>query len=127
MTYSIMLTILLVEDDDLNQRMLNLRLTKMGFNVIVAGDGKEAINSALNHTPDAILMDMDLPVLNGWDATGILKADTKTASIPIIAVTANAMKGDKEKALAAGCDEYEPKPINYDTLLEKITRLTAKK
>ena len=121
-----MLRILLVEDDVLNQRMLTLRLTKMGYDVVTANNGKEAIENASVNQPDLILMDMDLPEVSGWDATSFLKKNQNTRHIPIIAVTANAMKGDREKTLSVGCDEYEPKPIDYDSLKEKITKLVKK-
>jgi len=122
-----MIKILLVEDDDLNQRMLMLRLGKMGYDVTTANNGREAIDKARNDQPDIILMDMDLPEVNGWEATRILKSSTQTVNIPVIAVTANAMAGDREKALDAGCDDYESKPINYTSLEEKINRLTNTK
>ena len=117
--------ILLVEDNELNRDMLSRRLIRKGFEVGLALDGQAAIEAAIGVKPDLILMDMDLPVLNGWEAARLLKSNEKTRGIPVIALTAHAMSTDREKALAAGCDEYETKPIEMARLLEKMERLLA--
>ena len=117
--------ILLVEDNELNLDMLSRRLKRKGFTVLSAANGQEGIDVAISENPDIILMDLSLPVIDGWTAAGKLKADTTTKSIPIIALTAHAMKGDREKALEAGCDEYDTKPINFERLLDKINNLTS--
>lgn len=117
--------ILLVEDNELNRDMLSRRLARRGFNVELALDGKAGVEAALRQRPDLILMDMELPVLSGWEATQQLKSNPETRGIPVIALTAHAMSTDREKALAAGCDEYETKPIDMALLLEKIERLLA--
>ncbi len=117
--------ILLVEDNELNRDMLSRRLARRGFNVELALDGKAGVEAALRQRPDLILMDMELPVLSGWEATQQLKSNQETRGIPVIALTAHAMSTDREKALAAGCDEYETKPIDMALLLEKIERLLA--
>ncbi|MDQ2948761.1 MAG: response regulator [Acidobacteriota bacterium] len=117
--------ILLVEDNELNRDMLSRRLARKGFEVELALDGKAAIKAAVGGRPDLILMDMDLPVLNGWEAAQLLKSNEDTRGIPVIALTAHAMSTDREKALAAGCDEYETKPIEMARLLEKMERLLA--
>ena len=117
--------ILLVEDNELNRDMLSRRLKRKGFTVLSAVNGQEGIDVAISENPDIILMDLSLPVIDGWTAAGKLKADTTTKSIPIIALTAHAMKGDREKALEAGCDEYDTKPINFERLLDKINNLTS--
>lgn len=115
--------ILLVEDNELNRDMLTRRLQRKGFEVMTAVDGKEGILLAQQHPPQLILMDMSLPLIDGWQAAQQLKADAKTAKIPIIALTAHAMVGDREKALASGCDDYDTKPIDLVRLLEKIDQL----
>jgi CheY-like chemotaxis protein len=115
--------ILLVEDNEFNRDMLSDRLTRSGYTVITAIDGEESITATLSHLPDLVLMDMSLPVLNGWEATQKLKSNPKTQHIPIIALTAHAMVGDREKALQSGCDDYDTKPIEFARLLEKINRL----
>jgi CheY-like chemotaxis protein len=120
-----MARILLVEDNELNRDMLSRRLIRRGFDVVLAMDGAQGVAMALSESPDLILLDMSLPVMNGWDAAQTLKADASTCSIPIIALTAHAMEGDREKALAAGCDEYETKPVEFDRLLTKITNLLS--
>ncbi len=117
--------ILLVEDNELNRDMLSRRLERKGFHVVLALDGKAAIEAALSQRPDLILMDMDLPVVSGWDATQQLKANAATRDIPVIALTAHAMSTDRDRALAAGCDEYETKPIEMVRLLEKIELLLS--
>ncbi len=118
-----MTKILLVEDNEMNRDMLSRRLTRKGFEVLVAVDGQEGVTLAGAETPDLILLDMSLPVLDGWSAARQLKADAGTRGIPIIALTAHAMAGDREKALGAGCDEYDTKPVELPRLLEKIATL----
>ena len=115
--------ILLVEDNELNRDMLSRRLMKRGFSVITAINGQEGIDKAIDEKPNLILMDLSLPIVNGWDATRTLKSNVKTSKIPIIALTAHAMPEDRTKALDAGCDEYDTKPIEFDGLLEKINKL----
>ncbi len=112
--------ILLVEDNDLNRDMLARRLVRRGFDVILAKDGAEAMALAASEQPDLILMDMSLPVLDGWEVARRLKADAKTAKLPIIAITAHVMSGDRERALDAGCDDYDVKPVEFERLLQKI-------
>jgi CheY-like chemotaxis protein len=115
--------LLLVEDNELNRDMLSRRLGRRGYEVLLAGDGREALTVASDELPDAILMDMSLPEIDGWEATRRLKADPATAAIPVLALTAHAMAGDREKALAAGCDDYETKPVELDRLLAKLESL----
>ena len=117
--------ILLVEDNELNRDMLTRRLKRKGFSVISAQNGQEGIDMSKSENPDIILMDLSLPIVDGWTAAKTLKADSTTKSIPIIALTAHAMKGDREKALEAGCDDYDTKPINFERLLDKINNLTS--
>ena len=117
--------ILLVEDNEMNRDMLSRRLERKEYEVVCAENGQIGIDLAKSENPDIILMDLSLPVVDGWTAAGKLKADTTTKSIPIIALTAHAMKGDREKALDAGCDEYDTKPINFERLLDKINSLTS--
>lgn len=121
-----MTKILLVEDNEMNRDMLSRRLTRQGYEVVQAQDGARGVAMATEERPDIVLMDMSLPVLDGWEATQRLKADPTTRSIPVIALTAHAMAADKEKALAAGCDDYDTKPIELPRLLEKITSLLKK-
>ena len=116
--------ILIVEDNEMNRDMLSRRLIKKGFEIIIAVDGEEGVKKTLSEKPDLILMDMSLPVMDGWDATKKLKSNSETSKIPIIALTAHAMAQDKDKALAAGCDEYDTKPIDLNRLLSKISSLT---
>ena len=116
--------ILIVEDNEMNRDMLSRRLIKKGFEIIIAVDGEEGIKKTFSEKPDLILMDMSLPVMDGWEATKKLKSNSDTSKIPIIALTAHAMAQDKEIALAAGCDEYDTKPIDLDRLLSKISSLT---
>ncbi len=104
----------------MNRDMLSRRLTRRGYEVITAVDGKEGLEAAARERPDLILMDMSLPVMDGWEATRQLKASAETGSIPVIALTAHAMSHDRRKALDAGCDDYDSKPINLKRLLEKI-------
>ncbi len=118
--------VLLVEDNELNRDMLSRRLLRHGFEVRMATDGAAALESAFAYRPDVILMDMGLPVLDGWEATRRLKADIATCAIPVIALTAHAMAGDRERALSAGCDEFDTKPIDLQRLLEKIERALAR-
>uniref|UniRef100_A0ACD5GYF7 Response regulator n=1 Tax=Desertifilum tharense IPPAS B-1220 TaxID=1781255 RepID=A0ACD5GYF7_9CYAN len=118
-----MVKILLVEDNEMNRDMLSRRLARKGFEVILALDGQQGVEAARNQFPDVILMDMGLPIMDGWQATAILKAEPQTRSIPIIALTAHAIAGDREKCLAAGCDDYDTKPIDWGRLLAKIERL----
>lgn len=112
--------ILLVEDNELNRDMLSRRLVRRGFAVSVAVDGAEALRVACENPPDLILMDMNMPIVDGWQATKQLKADPETAEIPVIGLTAHAMEGDREKCLAVGCDDYDTKPVNFDRLIGKI-------
>jgi CheY-like chemotaxis protein len=112
--------ILLVEDNEMNRDMLSRRLLKAGFEMVMAVDGEQAIDLARSEAPDLILMDISLPGLDGWEATRRLKARPETRFIPIIALTAHAMAGDREKSLAAGCNDYDTKPIDFRRLLEKI-------
>jgi CheY-like chemotaxis protein len=122
-----MAKILLVEDNEMNRDMLARRLERRGYTLVIAVDGGEGVARAREDDPDLILMDMSLPVLDGWEATRQLKADEATRAIPVIALTAPAMSGDKEKALAAGCDDYDTKPIDLPRLPEKIETLLARK
>jgi CheY-like chemotaxis protein len=115
--------ILLVEDNEMNRDMLARRLARRGFEVIVALDGAEGLEVARQRLPDLILMDMELPHLDGWEVTRRLKTEAPTRRIPIIALTAHAMTGDRERALAAGCDDYDTKPLEFDRLLGKIHAL----
>jgi CheY-like chemotaxis protein len=115
-----MVKILLVEDNEMNRDMLSRRLAKRGFEVVMAVDGAEGVSMARSAAPDLILMDMSLPVMDGWTATRVLKADAATRGIPVIGLTAHAMAGDREKCLEAGCDEYDTKPVDFPRLLEKI-------
>ena len=121
-----MAKLLLVEDNELNRDMLARRLEKRGFQVVIATDGLAGIEMARKEMPDLILMDMSLPGLDGWQASRQLKSDNVTARIPIIALTAHAMAEDREKAMAAGCNEYETKPVELASLLAKIQALLAK-
>ena len=121
-----MTKILYVEDNDDNVYMLRGRLTRAGFEVTVATDGEQGVAMAGSETPDLILMDLSLPVLDGWEATRRLKEAPATRPIPIIALSAHAMEGDRAKALAAGCDDYDTKPVDLPRLLEKIRTLLAK-
>jgi two-component system cell cycle response regulator DivK len=115
--------VLLVEDNEMNRDMLSRRLMRRGFQVTVAEDGQAGVDMAATESPDIILMDMSLPVLDGWEATRRLKARQETQAIPLIALTAHAMAGDRDRALQAGCDDYDTKPIEFERLLEKIDRL----
>ena len=121
-----MARILLVEDNELNRDMLSRRLERRNYEVIIAVDGVEGIEKARAESPDLILMDLSLPEIDGWEATRRLKNDESAKGIPIIALTAHAMSGDREKALEAGADEYEPKPVDFKRLLEKIEAFLKK-
>jgi CheY-like chemotaxis protein len=112
--------ILIVEDNEMNRDMLSRRLERRGFAIVMAVDGQQGVDLARSERPDLILMDMSLPVMDGWTATQTIKADAELAKIPVIALTAHAMAGDREKAMAAGCDDYDTKPIELPRLLEKI-------
>lgn len=118
--------ILLVEDNEMNRDMLSRRLEKRGYTVSIAVDGGEGVAKAKAEVPDLILMDMSLPVLDGWDATRQVKADPATAKVPIIALTAHAMESDRQKALQAGCDDFDTKPVELPRLLLKIEELLKK-
>ena len=118
-----MARILLVEDNEMNRDMLSRRLIKRGYEVTVAVDGVQGVTMARSDLPDLILMDMSLPVMSGWDATTALKRDDQTKAIPVLALTAHSMSGDYERALAAGCDDFDTKPIDLARLLEKIETL----
>jgi two-component system, cell cycle response regulator DivK len=119
--------ILYVEDNDDNVYMLKMRLELLDeFEVLVAEDGERGVAAAKEHQPDLILMDLDLPVINGWDATRLLKADPSTKLIPVIALSAHALSGSREKALDAGCDEFDTKPVEFERLIGKINRLLAR-
>lgn len=121
-----MASILLVEDNEMNRDMLSRRLKRKGYEVIMAVDGAEGVAKAESELPDIILMDMSLPILDGWEATRRLKSNERTKDIPIIAQTAHAMAGDREKCLEAGCDDYATKPVELRVLLEKIENLLQK-
>jgi two-component system, cell cycle response regulator DivK len=119
--------VLLVEDNEMNRDMLSRRLARKEYEVLVAVDGKEGVVMAGSVAPDLILMDMSLPVMDGWEATRQLKASPETKAIPIIALTAHAMSGDREKAMEAGCDDYDTKPIELSRLLAKMEALLGEK
>jgi two-component system, cell cycle response regulator DivK len=116
-------TILIVEDNEMNRDMLSRRLQRRGYEVLIATDGGEGLEAARGKLPDLILMDMSLPVIDGWEATRQLKAEEATRKIPVIALTAHAMSGDRQKAVEAGCDDFDTKPIELARLLEKIEKL----
>lgn len=116
--------ILLVEDNEMNRDMLSRRLIRRGHAVVMAMDGEMAVHAALSEMPDVVLMDMGLPVMDGWEAARRIKADARTSSIPIIALTAHAMAEDRERALAAGCDDFDTKPVDLERLGRKIAALT---
>ena len=115
-----MTKILIVEDNEMNRDMLSRRLERKGFLVAMAEDGQKGVDMSKSESPDLILMDLSLPVMDGWEATSTIKADSETNSIPIIVLTAHAMAGDREKALEAGADEYDTKPIDFKRLMGKI-------
>jgi CheY-like chemotaxis protein len=117
--------ILIVEDNEMNRDMLSRRLTRKGYEVIMAEDGERGVITAMSDGPDVILMDMSLPIIDGWEATRRIKASAELRGIPVIALTAHAMDSDRDKALEAGCDDYDTKPIELPRLIEKIERLLA--
>ena len=121
-----MARILLVEDNEMNRDMLSRRLTRRGYDIVLAVDGAEGLATAQAQKPDLILMDMSLPVMDGWEATRRLKGNPATRAIPIIGLTAHSMSGDREKVLAAGCDDYDTKPVEMPRLLEKIEALLGR-
>jgi CheY-like chemotaxis protein len=121
-----MTRVLYVEDNDDNVYMLRNRLGRRGFKVLVAGDGQAGVAAAREHLPDLILLDLGLPVLDGWEAARLLKGDERTRAIPIIALSAHAMEGDRTRALAAGCDDYDTKPVDLGRLLGKVEALLAR-
>ncbi len=115
--------VLLVEDNEMNRDMLSRRLQRRGFDVVFAVDGAQGVAMSKTERPDIVLMDMSLPVMNGWEATRAIKADASTQHIPIIALTAHSMAGDREKAMEAGCSDYDTKPVDLPRLLEKMGAL----
>jgi two-component system cell cycle response regulator DivK len=118
-----MTKVLVVEDNEMNRDMLSRRLTRRGFQVIFAVDGQQGVDLARRERPDIILMDMSLPVIDGWEATRRVKSDDATRSVPVIGLTAHAMAGDREKAIEAGCDDYDTKPVELERLIGKMERL----
>ena len=122
-----MARILLVEDNEMNRDMLSRRLVRNGYEVSIAMDGQQGVDMAMSEQPDLILMDMSLPVIDGWEATRRIKANDATRRIPVIALTAHAMAGDREKAMEVGCDDYDTKPVEISRLLGKIAALLATK
>ena len=118
-----MTKVLVVEDNEMNRDMLSRRLTRRGFQVIFAVDGQQGVDLARSQRPDIILMDMSLPVLDGWEATRRVKSDDATRGVPVIGLTAHAMAGDREKAIEAGCDDYDTKPVELERLIGKMERL----
>jgi two-component system cell cycle response regulator DivK len=117
--------ILLVEDHEEIWDFLSRRLKRRGYDVVLATDGQQGVDKARSDAPDVILLDMNLPVMDGWTAATVIKADAETMRIPIIALTAHAMSGDREKAIAAGCDDYHPKPVDFSRLLTQIETVTG--
>jgi CheY-like chemotaxis protein len=115
--------ILLVEDNEMNRDMLSRRLMRRGFEIVMATDGAQGVDKASTEAPDLILMDMSLPVMTGWEASRSLKANPGTAAIPVIALTAHAMDSDREKAMQAGCDDFDTKPVDFTRLVDKIEAL----
>jgi two-component system, cell cycle response regulator DivK len=118
-----MAKVLLVEDNEMNRDMLSRRLIRRGFEVVFAVNGKQGVDLARSERPDIILMDMSLPIMDGWEATRCVKSDDATRSVPVIGLTAHAMSGDRERAIEAGCDDYDTKPVELDRLIGKIERL----
>ncbi len=118
-----MAKLLLVEDNEMNRDMLSRRLIRKGYEIVMAVDGQQGVDMAKSESPDLILLDMSLPVMDGWEAARAIKGDEQMKAIPIIALTAHAMSGDREKALEAGCDEYDTKPVELKRLLGKIEAL----
>jgi CheY-like chemotaxis protein len=121
-----MAKVLLVEDNEMNRDMLSRRLIRKGYEIVMAVDGEQAVAMAVSERPDLILMDMSLPVIDGWEATRQVKSADATKHIPVIALTAHAMSGDREKALEAGCDDYDTKPVELPRLLAKMEALLAR-
>jgi two-component system, cell cycle response regulator DivK len=121
-----MAKILLVEDNEMNRDMLSRRLERRGYHVVMAGDGQQGVEMAQTEAPDLILMDMSLPVIDGWEAARRIKQAPDTRGIPVIALTSHAMAGDREQALASGCDDYDTKPVDLPRLLEKMAALLGK-
>ena len=117
--------ILIVEDNEMNRDMLSRRLERKGFNIVMAEDGQKGVQMSLSENPDLILMDLSLPIMDGWTATENIKSNELTKNIPIIVLTAHAMSGDREKALEAGADEYDTKPIEFKRLLGKINQFIS--
>jgi two-component system, cell cycle response regulator DivK len=117
--------LLLVEDNEMNRDMLSRRLARRGYEILVATDGSEGVAEATRHLPDLIIMDMSLPVLDGWESTRALKEQPETRSIPVLALTAHAMAGERERALEAGCNDYDTKPVDFTRLLGKIETLLS--
>jgi CheY-like chemotaxis protein len=122
-----MAKVLLVEDNEMNRDILFRRLSRRGYVVVFAVNGQQGVEMASSEEPDIILMDMSLPVMDGWEATRRVKSDNATRNVPVIGLTAHAMSGDQEKALAAGCDDYDTKPVELDRLIEKIERLLSQR
>jgi CheY-like chemotaxis protein len=122
-----MAKVLLIEDNEMNRDMLSRRLIRRGFEVIFAVDGQQGIDLARSQRPDIILMDMSLPVIDGWEATRRVKSDDATRGVPVIGLTAHAMSGDREKAIEAGCDDYDTKPVEFGRLSEKIENLLVER
>ena len=118
-----MAKLLLVEDNEMNRDMLSRRLTRRGYEVAIAIDGAQGVEMARTETPDLVLMDLSLPVIDGWEATRRIKASQDTRHLPVIGLTAHAMAGDREKAMDAGCDDYDTKPIELERLLKKVEAL----
>ncbi len=117
--------ILLIEDNEMNRDMLTRRLSRKGYTVVVARDGREGLAMARREQPDLIIMDLSLPRIDGWEVTRRLKADESTRAIPVIALTAHAMSTDREKALAAGCNDFDTKPVDFGRLVAKVQRVIA--
>ena len=122
-----MIKVLLVEDNEMNRDMLSRRLTKRGYEVVMAVDGQQGVDMAVSEKPDIILLDMSLPVVDGWDAAQKIKGDPASSGVPLIALTAHAMASDKERALSAGCDDFDTKPVELPRLLEKMETLLKAK
>ena len=118
-----MTKVLVVEDNEMNRDMLSRRLTRRGFQVILGVDGQQGVDLARSERPDIILMDMSLPIIDGWEATRRVKSDDATRGVPVIGLTAHAMAGDREKAIEAGCDDYDTKPVELERLIGKMERL----
>jgi len=122
-----MAKVLLVEDNEMNRDILFRRLSRRGYVVVFAVDGQQGVEMARSEKPDIILMDMSLPIIDGWEATRRVKSDNAIQDVPVIGLTAHAMSGDREKALEAGCDDYDTKPVEFDRLISKIERLLSQR